>query len=76
VTTRVEPQPLDVRMIRGSCPCHAPVPRGPPKIFTLLAEKRIDPLISRRFPLLEARAALELLATGTVEGKLVLEADR
>jgi NADPH2:quinone reductase len=46
-----------------------------PKIFTLLAEKRIDPLISRRFPLLEARAALELLATGTVEGKLVLEAD-
>ena len=47
-----------------------------PKIFALLAEKRIDPLITRRFSLLEARAAIELLATGTVEGKLVLEADR
>lgn len=47
-----------------------------PKIFALLSEKRIDPLIARRFSLLEARAALELLATGTVEGKLVLEADR
>jgi NADPH:quinone reductase-like Zn-dependent oxidoreductase len=41
-------------------------------IFELLKEKKIDPLISRTFPLLEARAALELLATGSVEGKIVL----
>jgi len=46
-----------------------------PKIFALLAEKKIDPLIARRFPLLEARAAVELLAKGGVEGKIVLEAD-
>jgi NADPH:quinone reductase-like Zn-dependent oxidoreductase len=46
-----------------------------PKIFALLAEKKIAPLIARRFPLLEARAAVELLAKGGVEGKIVLEAD-
>ncbi len=45
-----------------------------PKVFALLAERRIDPLISRRLPLLEARAAVELLASRTVEGKIVLEA--
>jgi NADPH:quinone reductase-like Zn-dependent oxidoreductase len=45
-----------------------------PKIFALVAEKRIDPLIKRTFPLLEARQALELLATGSVEGKIVLAA--
>jgi NADPH:quinone reductase-like Zn-dependent oxidoreductase len=44
-----------------------------PKIFALLADKKLDPLIAKRFPLLEARAALELLATGTVQGKIVLE---
>jgi NADPH:quinone reductase-like Zn-dependent oxidoreductase len=44
-----------------------------PKIFALLAEKKIDPLIARTFGLLEARQALELLATGKVEGKIVLE---
>ena len=43
-----------------------------PKIFALLAEKKIDPLVSRTFPLLEARQALELLAAGSVEGKIVL----
>ena len=43
-----------------------------PKIFALLAEKKIDPLISRTFPLLEARQAIELLAGGSVEGKIVL----
>ncbi len=42
------------------------------KIFALLAEKKIDPLITRTFPLLEARPALELLASGSVEGKIVL----
>jgi NADPH2:quinone reductase len=44
-----------------------------PKIFALLAEKRIDPLVTHTFPLLEARKALELLATGSVQGKIVLE---
>ncbi len=43
-----------------------------PKIFVLLAEKKIDPLVHRTFPLLEARQALELLAAGSVEGKIVL----
>jgi NADPH:quinone reductase-like Zn-dependent oxidoreductase len=43
-----------------------------PKIFALLEEKRIDPLVSRTFALLEAREAIELLATGSVEGKIVL----
>jgi NADPH:quinone reductase len=43
-----------------------------PKIFALLAEKTIDPLVSRTFPLFEARQALELLVGGAVEGKIVL----
>jgi NADPH2:quinone reductase len=43
-----------------------------PKIFALVAEKKIDPLVSRTFPLLEARRALEYLAAGSVEGKIVL----
>jgi NADPH2:quinone reductase len=42
------------------------------KIFALLAEKKFDPLVTRTFPLLEARQALELLAKGAVEGKIVL----
>ncbi len=42
-------------------------------VFSLLAEKKIDPTIAKTFPLLEAPRALELLATGTVEGKIVLE---
>jgi hypothetical protein len=43
-----------------------------PKIFALLAEKKFEPLINRVFPLLEARQALEFLATGHAEGKIVL----
>jgi NADPH:quinone reductase-like Zn-dependent oxidoreductase len=43
-----------------------------PKIFALVAEKKIDPMITRTFPLLEARQALELLAGGGVAGKIVL----
>jgi NADPH2:quinone reductase len=43
-----------------------------PKIFALVAEKKIDPLISITFPLLAAGKAIELLATGSVEGKIVL----
>ncbi|HXN47022.1 MAG TPA: zinc-binding dehydrogenase [Bryobacteraceae bacterium] len=42
------------------------------KIFALLAGNKIDPLVSRTFPLAEARQAIELLAGGSVEGKLVL----
>src|ERR1035438_6808399 len=43
-----------------------------PKIFALLAEKKIDPLVHRTFLLLEASQALELLASGSVKGKIVL----
>jgi D-arabinose 1-dehydrogenase-like Zn-dependent alcohol dehydrogenase len=43
-----------------------------PKIFGLLIEKKIDPLVSCTFPLLEARKALEFMASGSVEGKIVL----
>jgi len=43
-----------------------------PKIFAFLAEKKIDPLVKRTFALLEARQAIELLAAGSVEGKIVL----
>jgi NADPH:quinone reductase-like Zn-dependent oxidoreductase len=45
-----------------------------PKIFALIAEKKLDPLISATLPLLEAKKALELLRAGAVEGKLVLSA--
>jgi len=43
-----------------------------PKIFALIAGKKIDPLIFKTFPLLEAKQAIELLATGSVQGKIVL----
>jgi NADPH2:quinone reductase len=43
-----------------------------PKIFALLAEKKIDPLVTHTFPLLQGRQAIELLAKGSVEGKIVL----
>lgn len=46
-----------------------------PKIFALLAEKKIDPLVTHTFPLLDARQAIELLASGSVEGKIVLTSD-
>jgi NADPH2:quinone reductase len=41
-------------------------------IFELLEQGIIDPLVNRTFPLLNARKALEFLASGAVEGKLVL----
>jgi NADPH:quinone reductase len=50
-----------------------PLQEDLPKILALLAEKKIDPMIAKTFPLLEARKALELLAAGGVEGKVVLE---
>ena len=43
-----------------------------PLIFALLAEGKIDPMVAATFPLLAARQAIELLATGSVEGKIVL----
>ena len=43
-----------------------------PKILALVAQRKIEPVISAVFPLHDARKALELLATGTVEGKIVL----
>jgi len=43
-----------------------------PKIFALLAEKKIDPLVNCTFPLLDAKKAIELLVKGSVEGKIVL----
>ena len=46
-----------------------------PKILTLVALKKISPVIAATFLLEEARRAIELLATGTVEGKIVLTCD-
>lgn len=43
-----------------------------PKIFALIADKRIVPLVTQTLPLLDARRAIELLATSAVEGKIVL----
>jgi NADPH2:quinone reductase len=43
-----------------------------PKIFELLREKKIDPVIKYTFPLLEARKAIELLISGTATGKIIL----
>jgi NADPH:quinone reductase len=42
------------------------------KILALVARKQVIPVIAATFPLLEARRAIELLATGSVEGKIVL----
>jgi NADPH2:quinone reductase len=50
----------------------APLRDDLPKIFALLKEKQIDPLVHRTFALLQARQAIELLADGSVEGKIVL----
>ncbi len=41
-------------------------------LFDLLQQKKIKPLIARRFPLAEARQAQELLGKGGVIGKIVL----
>jgi NADPH:quinone reductase-like Zn-dependent oxidoreductase len=42
------------------------------KLFTLLEQGKIKPLIDAKFPLLEARKANELLESGQVTGNLVL----
>jgi NADPH:quinone reductase len=46
-----------------------------PKILALAAHKRISPVIAATFPLRDAKRAIELLATGTAEGKIVLTCD-
>ena len=43
-----------------------------PKIFALIAEKKLDPLVSVTLPLLEVKAAIQALVSGSVEGKIVL----
>jgi NADPH:quinone reductase-like Zn-dependent oxidoreductase len=43
-----------------------------PLLFNLLAEGKIKPLITARFPLLEARKANELLESGQTSGNIVL----
>jgi NADPH:quinone reductase-like Zn-dependent oxidoreductase len=41
-------------------------------LFDLLRQEKIKPIVTRRFPLAEARQAQELLAKGGVTGKIVL----
>jgi NADPH:quinone reductase-like Zn-dependent oxidoreductase len=53
--------------------------RGPfledwPKLFQLLEENKIDPIITAKYPLLEAAQANELLESGKVVGNVVLVA--
>jgi hypothetical protein len=43
-----------------------------PKIFALISDKTIDPLISVTLPRLSAKEAIDLLSAGSVEGKIVL----
>lgn len=43
-------------------------------LFDLLRQRKIKPLIARRFPLAQARQAHELLGKGGVSGKIVLDA--
>jgi NADPH:quinone reductase-like Zn-dependent oxidoreductase len=45
-----------------------------PKLFAMLAEKKIHPRIAERLPLLEARRANERLEAGGIDGKIVLVA--
>jgi NADPH:quinone reductase len=43
-----------------------------PRLFTLLQERKIKPVITMKLPLLEARKANELLERGQVTGNIVL----
>ncbi len=44
-------------------------------LFGLLSERKVGPIIARRFPLAEARQAHEMLERGGVTGKIVLVTD-
>ncbi len=44
-------------------------------LLDLLRQRKINPVVARRFPLAEARQAQELLAKGGVTGKIVLVLD-
>jgi NADPH:quinone reductase len=46
-----------------------------PKVLALVASRQIEPVVAATFSLPDARKALELLATGTVQGKIVLTCD-
>ena len=43
-----------------------------PKLFKLLEDRRIKPIITEKFTLLEARRANELLESGQVTGNIAL----
>jgi NADPH2:quinone reductase len=43
-----------------------------PKIFSLIAGKKLDPLVGVVLPFVDARRALEMQAAGSVAGKIVL----
>lgn len=62
----------------GAAPWHRRDPRpfrqDLGSLLALLASHRIQPRIAARFPLLEARRAVELLQAGGLEGKIVLVA--
>jgi NADPH2:quinone reductase len=45
-----------------------------PKLFDVLAQRKISPRIAQMLPLLDARKANERLEAGGIEGKLVLVA--
>jgi len=45
-------------------------------LLDLLQQHKIKPLVAKRFPLVEARQAHELLGKGGVLGKLVLVSNR
>jgi NADPH:quinone reductase-like Zn-dependent oxidoreductase len=42
------------------------------RLLSLLSEGQVHPVVAKRFPLIEARRAHELLASGSTTGKLVL----
>lgn len=46
-----------------------------PRLFALLAERKVVPVIAQRLPLLAGRAGQELLERGGVRGKIVLLRD-
>ena len=45
------------------------------KLFELLKDQKIKPMIAERIPLIEARRAHELLGQGSLKGKIVLVCD-